>query len=892
MSDTAATDTDSRSGAATHLGATAQLKVPPHSVEAEQSVLGGLMLNNDAWLAIADVLVARDFYRAQHQIIYEVMASLADKNEPLDAVTVSEALNARGLLDKAGGIGYLAELVENVPGASNVMAYAQIVRERSTLRQLITAANKIAESAFRTQGRSSTELLDMAESEVFRIHEGRMREGGPEAVVPLLTRAVKRIEALYASRNPITGLPTGFDDLDRKTAGLQSAELIIVAGRPSMGKSSLMMNMAEHALMTDLPGAVLVFSMEMPSDQLVMRMLSSLGRIDQTRMRTGDMHDDDWPRFTSAVSQLKDKSLYIDDSPALTPNDVRTRARRVQREAGGLKLVAIDYLQLMRPNRELDNNRVGEISEISRALKSLAKELSCPVIALSQLNRGVESRNDKRPLMSDLRECVTGDTLVSLSDGRRVPIETLVGIEPAVLALSSEQRIVAAKAECVWRVGCRSVLEMKLASGRSLTATGGHRLFTGEGWKTLDDIGVGDRVALARHLPEPETVAIWADARVILLAHLIGDGSYLKHQPLRYTTGSEENSAIVEQSAIDEFGVRVNRHVGRGNWHELVFSGNGNRWAPAGINRWLRNLGVFDQRSADKRVPDEVFTLSSRQIGLFLRHLWATDGSIHVRGEGGSPRVYLATSSRGLAHDVSALLMRLGVHSRLRTVNQRGSEWFNVDVSGKEAQEEFLQRVGAFGPRVAAAKELGRLLATKSSNVNVDTLPQSLFANVRSAMSGRNISHRRMAALRGTSYGGSSHFSFAPSRATISDYAEILDDDELRQWATSDVFWDRVVAVTPRGEADVYDLTVPGPESWLADGIVSHNSGAIEQDADLILFIYRDEVYNPESPDKGVAEVIIGKQRNGPIGKVKLAFIGNLTKFEDLAPDYYADSMH
>jgi replicative DNA helicase len=244
----------------------------------------------------------------------------------------------------------------------------------------------------------------MAESEVFRIHEGRMREGGPEAVVPLLTRAVKRIEALYASRNPITGLPTGFEDLDRRTAGLQSAELIIVAGRPSMGKSSLMMNMAEHALMTDLPGAVLVFSMEMPSDQLVMRMLSSLGRIDQTRMRTGDMHDDDWPRFTSAVSQLKDKSLYIDDSPALTPNDVRTRARRVQREAGGLKLVAIDYLQLMRPNRELDNNRVGEISEISRALKSLAKELSCPVIALSQLNRGVESRNDKRPLMSDLRE--------------------------------------------------------------------------------------------------------------------------------------------------------------------------------------------------------------------------------------------------------------------------------------------------------------------------------------------------------------------------------------------------------------------------------------------------------------------------------------------------------
>jgi replicative DNA helicase len=406
MSDTA-TDSDTPRAAASapiHLSATAQLKVPPHSVEAEQSVLGGLMLNNDAWLNVADLLTSRDFYRAQHQIIFEAMADLANANEPLDAITLSEALNSRGLLDKAGGISFLAEIAEMTPGASNVLAYAHIVRERSTLRQLISVANRIAESAFQPQGRLSSELLDQAESEVFRIHEGRLREGGPEPVVPLLTRAVERIEALYSSRNPITGLPTGFDDLDKKTAGLQPSDLIIVAGRPSMGKTAFAMNIVEHALMTDAPGAVLVFTMEMPSEQLIMRMLSSLGRIDQTRMRTGDMHDDDWPRFTSAVSQLKDKALYMDDTAALTPNELRVRARRVAREAGGLKLIVVDYLQLMSPNRELDNNRTGEITEISRSLKAIARQMRCPLIGISQLNRGVESRNDKRPLMSDLRE--------------------------------------------------------------------------------------------------------------------------------------------------------------------------------------------------------------------------------------------------------------------------------------------------------------------------------------------------------------------------------------------------------------------------------------------------------------------------------------------------------
>lgn len=387
----------------TELSPTAALKVPPHSLEAEQSLLGGLMLNNEAWFSAYEVVSEADFYRGAHRIIFRVMVELSANNQPLDAVTLAEGLQSRGLLEKAGGLAYLGELAENTPGAGNVIAYCHIVREHSTLRQLITAANKIAESAFTPGGRPSDEILDLAEREVFRIAEGRVREGGPEHVVPLLSRAVERIEKLYQTRNPITGVPTGFDDLDKKTAGLQPSDLIIVAGRPSMGKTSFAMNMAEHAVMQPDAKPVVVFSMEMPSEQLVMRMLSSLGRIDQTRMRTGDMHDDDWPRFTAAVSQLKDRALFIDDTPALTPNDLRARVRRLAREHGQLGMIVIDYLQLMRGSEKSDN-RTGEISEISRSLKGLAKEMRCPVVAASQLNRGLESRNDKRPLMSDLRE--------------------------------------------------------------------------------------------------------------------------------------------------------------------------------------------------------------------------------------------------------------------------------------------------------------------------------------------------------------------------------------------------------------------------------------------------------------------------------------------------------
>ena len=382
------------------------IKTPPHSIEAEQSVLGGLMLDNEAWDNVAGRVISDDFYHRAHRQIFRAMSHLAERSQPIDLVTVSEALEASGDLDSSGGFAYLGEIAKNTPSAANILAYADIVRERAVVREMIAVANEIAESGFDTQGRNSAELLDIAESKVFKIAEKRVSgSDGPQGIEQILQRTIERIEVLSNTKNNngVTGVSTGFKDLDKKTAGLQPSDLIIVAARPSMGKTTFAMNLAENvALGSDKP--VLVFSLEMPAEQLMMRMLASLSRVDQTRIRTGQLEEEDWARIASVMGMLNDKNnMYIDDASGLTPTEVRSRARRIAREHGGLSMIMIDYLQLMTVPG-MSENRTLEIAEISRSLKSLAKELQVPVVALSQLNRSLEQRADKRPVNSDLRE--------------------------------------------------------------------------------------------------------------------------------------------------------------------------------------------------------------------------------------------------------------------------------------------------------------------------------------------------------------------------------------------------------------------------------------------------------------------------------------------------------
>jgi len=379
-----------------------RLKVPPNSVEAEQSLLGGLMLDNESWDKIADLIVASDFYRKDHRLIFETVAALMEDSRPCDLVTVSEHLDNKSLLEAAGGLEYLATLANETPGAANARAYAKIVRERSTIRSLITAGNEISGNAFSGDGRTAAELVDEAERLVFEIAEkGSRGKAGFRPLKQILPAAVDRIDLLHQSGGDITGIPTGYTEFDKLTAGMQPGDLIIIAGRPSMGKTTLAVNIAENAAIgAKVPTAI--FSMEMPSQQLAFRMISSLGRVDQTHLRTGKFPDEDWSRINTAVQLMSDAPIFIDDSPALSPTDIRARSRRLKREHG-LGLIVLDYLQLMQVpgNKE---NRATEISEISRSLKALAKELEVPIIAISQLNRSVEQRTDKRPVMSDLRE--------------------------------------------------------------------------------------------------------------------------------------------------------------------------------------------------------------------------------------------------------------------------------------------------------------------------------------------------------------------------------------------------------------------------------------------------------------------------------------------------------
>ncbi len=379
------------------------LKIPPNSIQSEQSVLGGLMLDNMTWDSVADKISASDFYRKDHQLIFRTIVKLAEAQTPFDVITISEALEATGDLETIGGLPYLGMLARDTPSAANIVSYANIVRDRSVLRQLIHVGTKITDSAFNTEGRDTSELLEEAEREVFKIAEQRQRGlGGFVGIKPLLARAVDKIEMLFEQEGHITGAATGFNDLDDLTSGLQPSDLIIVAGRPSMGKTTIAMNMAENiAIKGGKP--VAIFSMEMPGDALAMRMMSSLGRIDQHKVRTGKLEDHEWPRLTSAISLLGETKMFIDDTPALTPTEVRARARRLTREHGQLGLIVLDYLQLMQSPSSGDN-RVQQISDISRGLKALAKELNVPVVALSQLNRNLESRPNKRPMMSDLRE--------------------------------------------------------------------------------------------------------------------------------------------------------------------------------------------------------------------------------------------------------------------------------------------------------------------------------------------------------------------------------------------------------------------------------------------------------------------------------------------------------
>ncbi len=857
-----------------------ETRTPPHNIEAEQSVLGSILLDNEVFANLEGTLHAEQFYKEAHRKVFRAMEKLHRRGEPLDLVTLTEELRQAGDLEGVGSVAYLVGLVDSVPTAAYAESYARIVQEKATLRDLIGAGGRIMQAAYDQAG-PLEDVLDQAEKAIFDLTT-RKRRSNFEGMRTLVTETFQDINERFANPNPVSGLRAGFRDLDGMTGGLQPASLNVLAARPSMGKTAFALTIGLNAALKEA-ASVGIFSLEMSAVQLVTRMLCAEARVDMSRVRSGQLSDRDFQRLADTAGRMSEARVFIDDHADMTVMELRSRARRLQAEHG-LDLLIIDYLQLMSgSSRSQSENRQQEISAISRGLKGLARELEVPVLVLSQLSRAVEARPNKRPMLSDLRECVSGDTLVDLADGTRVPIAELVGQQPELFAMDVSGKIVKAKSDKVWSVGAKELFEVRLASGRVRRTTARHLWYSFDGWKRLEQLAPGDRVAIARRLPRTEPVSDVADAAVALLGQLIGDGSYLKGQPLRFTTAHPANETAVRDGAV-LLGSEVKRYQGRGKWWQLLISGNGDRWRPAGVGAWLKELGIFGQRSREKRLPQLAFQLPRRQQALLLRHLWATDGCIHVRspGQRGSHRVFFSTSSCLLAEDVAALLLRFDIVATLREPVGNSGAW-SVDISGGAQQRRFLERVGAYGPRITAAERLAEALQGVDENPNRDTIPREVFDLVRASARSAGVTTRQLAAARGTSYGGSSHFRFSPSRATLSSYAAVLGNEALAAVADSDLYWDEIVGISSIGMHEAYDLTVPGPASWLADGVVMHNSGAIEQDADLVMFIYRDEYYDPHSEKHGIAEIIIGKQRNGPTGSLELQFHNAHVRFNDLA---------
>ena len=632
-----------------------------------------------------------------------------------------------------------------------------------------------------------------------------------------------------------------------------------------------------------------VFSLEMSKSEIVMRLLSAEARIRLADMRAGRMSDDDWTRMARRMSEISEAPIFIDDSPNLTLMEIRAKARRLK-QRNDLKLVILDYLQLMTSGRKVES-RQQEVSEFSRQIKLLAKELEVPVVAISQLNRGPEQRTDKRPMISDLREsgCVTAGTRLLRADtGAEVTIgELLASGERGVRLWSVDERMrmVGREVTNVFRSGVKEVFRVRLASGREVEATANHPFLTVDGWCALGELAVGDRVATPRRVPAPLEPVSMPDDRVVLLAHLIGDGSFVKRQPLRYASTDEANLEVVGAAARNAFGITAIRDdyaASRCTSLRLPAPYRLARGRRNPIAEWLDELGLFGLRSHEKFVPAPVFSLPDEQVALFLRHLWATDGSVSWDDYALAGKIYYASTSRRLVEDVARLLLRLGVRSRLQRTTKSGYRpCWHLYVGGNENQLVFLREIGVHGLRGDTARELTDRLEGIVGRVNADTIPLEVWNKVRHLLAKQQMTHRDFAAAMGSRFCGSRIWKHAPSRSRLARVVEVLHDAELDMLATNDVYWDKIVEVQSLGDQEVFDATVPGVENFVADGVILHNS--IEQDADMVILLHRPDAFERDDPRAGEADLILAKHRNGPTSTITVAHQLHYSRFADLA---------
>ena len=881
---------DTRRRPARPVGGAGSGRVPPHNLAAEESLLGAMLLSRDAIAAAIETCGADDFYKPAHAQVFQAITSLYGQGEPADPVTVAEELRRASMLEAVGGPSVLVTLQNATPATSNAARYAQIVEEHALLRRLIGAAGEITELGYSVPDDIAA-AIDQAETLMFNIANRRVTDT-TQRLYDLLVKGLERIEHLYDRNEDITGVPTGYTDLDHQLSGLQPSSLVIVGARPGAGKTAFALGAAAHAAVEhQVP--VLFFSLEMGELEITQRLLCAEALVESTRLRNGKLLESDWGKISKATGRLGEAPLYVDDNPNLGMMEVRAKARRLKSKVGELGLIVIDYLQLMTGRHSAESRQV-EIAEMSRGLKILARELEVPVVALSQLSRNLEARADKRPMLSDLREsgCMPAETRLTRADGRTVSLGELVLTQeqPLVWSLDDQWRIVPRQLTRAFPSGIKPVFRLETASGYEVEATANHPFRALEGWTRLDELAAGDFIAVPRRLPAPVSPAEpWDPDELVLLAHLLGDGS-IGPNGVKYATADEANKLTVEEAARRRFGITVSGKKHRNTWllwlpspYRLTHG----RFHP--VRNWLEPLGLWGSRSHDKFVPEPIFRLGDEQVALFLRHLWATDGSITLRRNGRGPlvTVYYATTSRRLAEDVRRLLLRFDIRTRVSRARKNGyRDSWHVHVTTAADKARFLRDVGCHGARGDRIPDALAVLAGIKPNPNTDLVPWPVADQVRDALARRGVSHRELAAALSEGYCGSYLLGTADrprrfSRSRLRRMAEFLEDDRLATLANSDVFWDEVISVTPLGLKPTFDATVEGTHNFIADGVIAHNS--LEQDADVVMFIYRDELYNPESADRGMAEIIVAKHRNGPTGTARLVFRNQFTRFDNAA---------
>jgi replicative DNA helicase len=860
----------------------------PHSADAERAILGAVVLDNALVNQAIELLRPDDFYVRAHQFVFRAMISLSERGGEINPILVGEELRREGALEQTGGIAFISELTYGLPHFTNVAAYAKVVKDHSLMRQLVRVANKITSEALEGED-EATLILDHAEQMIFALADERTRQGFAH-IKPVADQLLEKVQEMAGRSAMLTGLTTGFTELDTMTSGLQPSDLVIVAARPSMGKTALCLTLAQNAAIH--AGAVVaIFSLEMSKESLVMRMLCSEGRVDAHRFRSGYLSRDEWARLAGALGTLAEARIFIDDTPSISVLEMRAKARRLAAEQKKLDLIVVDYLQLMSGSSRRSESRQQEVSQISRELKGLAKELNVPLVALSQLSRAPEARSDHRPQLSDLREsgCLTGDSLVTLADsGARVAMRELVGKSGfAVWALDERSwRVERAVASRAFSTGVKPVYRLTTRLGRTIRATASHKFLTLDGWKRLDALRADERLALPRSVPCPPSQTI-TDTELALLGHLIGDGCTLPRHVIQYTTRERELAERVASLVSEVFGGEVAPRINEErSWFQVYLTSTRRHMhnVRSAVAEWLDGLGVWGLRSHEKFVPAKVFEQPREAIALFLRHLWATDGCIRMRPGFYPPAVYYASSSERLARDVQSLLLRLGVNAwlRRRSQNGKGRDQFHVSVTGKADLELFATLVGAVGEyKKAGLKEVVNYLDGRTANTNRDIIPSGIWEIYGiPALRGARLTTRQMFAGINTAYCGTKIYKQNVSHDRAARIAQAVGSVELGLLARSDVYWDEIVSISAAGAEEVFDLTVPGPHNFIADDIYVHNS--IEQDADLVAFIYREEQYNRTEENTGTAELIVAKQRNGPTGTVNLAFLKEFTRFENM----------